>query len=118
MRVVCTVDYGRKIVLPGMEPEKKEAKPVDEQPQPKKVLPKKPRKAPEPEFIPPQEVKPWHPCPEKEWPKPIVQPWHPWPVSDGCTLTKPLMMVIPYHGTNISCPVHGSHFIRGSGVHW
>jgi hypothetical protein len=32
---------------------------------------------------------------------------------DQCTLTKPLLMVIPPGGTYITCPVHGSHFIQG-----
>lgn len=33
-----------------------------------------------------------------------------------CTLNKPIWMVIPPEGTHISCPVHGKHWLRGSGM--
>ncbi len=34
---------------------------------------------------------------------------------NNCSLEN-LMMVIPDGGTTISCPAHGSHFIRGSEI--
>ena len=33
---------------------------------------------------------------------------------DQCTLTQPLLMVIPTTGIHIRCPVHGTHFVSGS----
>lgn len=34
----------------------------------------------------------------------------------GCVLGKPILMVIPPTGTHITCPVHGKHWIEGSGI--
>lgn len=45
------------------------------------------------------------------------EPWSP-DTFNQCTLSKPLLIVIPPKGIHLSCPVHSAgHHIYGSRVH-